>query len=147
MTETLSPPEIRTAQTDAEILSCWEAMYALRPHLIPSEFLATVREMMAGGYLLVYVWAEGKAMAVIGFRFQQFLYNGKHCYIDDLSTLPEARGRGYGSLLLMHVEELARARGLKTVTLDSGFQRKDAHRLYLNHRYVVASLHFSKELA
>jgi GNAT superfamily N-acetyltransferase len=139
-------PEIREAQTDADILACWEVLHALRPHLVQSEFLGTVREMMTGGYRLAYVWKDGKALAAIGFRFQQFLYNGKHIYIDDLSTLPEARGMGFGGMLLDYVEGLARAQGLQTVTLDSGFHRKDAHRLYLNKRYVVASLHFVKEL-
>jgi GNAT superfamily N-acetyltransferase len=139
-------PEIRHAQEEADMLACWDVLHALRPHLVREDYLATMRDMVAGGYHLAYIAVDGKAVAAIGYRHQQFLYNGKHIYIDDLSTLPEARGHGYGGMLLDHVEALARAAGYKTVTLDSGFHRKDAHRLYLNKRYVVASLHFSKEL-
>lgn len=146
MTPASSPPEIRQAQSEADLLACWDVLHALRPHLVREDYLATMRDMVAGGYHLAYIALEGKAVAAIGYRYQQFLYNGKHIYIDDLSTLPEARGLGYGGRLLDHVEALARAAGLKTVTLDSGFHRHDAHRLYLNKRFVIASLHFSKAL-
>jgi GNAT superfamily N-acetyltransferase len=146
MTKTAIQPEIRLASTEADMLACWDVLHALRPHLVEADYLQTMREMMAGGYHLAYVWVEGKAMAAVGYRFQQFLYNGKHIYIDDLSTLPEARGLGYGGLLLDYVEDVAREKGLKIVTLDSGFQRLDAHRLYLNKRYTIASMHFSKQL-
>ncbi len=146
METTATNAEIREPQTAADILACWEVLHALRPHLVQSEFLDTMMEMMAAGYRLAYVWKDGKAVAAIGFRFQQFLFNGKHIYIDDLSTLPEARGMGYGGMLLDYVEDIARQHGFKTVTLDSGFHRHDAHRLYLNKRFVVGSLHFVKTL-
>jgi ribosomal protein S18 acetylase RimI-like enzyme len=37
---------------------------------------------------------------------------GKHFYIDDLSTLPESRGKGYGGMLLDHVIELAKKKDM-----------------------------------
>jgi len=138
--------EIKLAQTDAEILSCREVMLALRPHVPTDQFLFLVKEAMQEGYRLAYIEEGGKAVAAIGFRQLQFLFNGKHFYIDDLSTLPEYRGRGFGGQLLDFVSELARERGFEVITLDSGFQRNDAHRLYLNKGFVVASLHFSKKL-
>ena len=134
--------KVQIAETDEQILKCWDALFALRPHLIEADFLPLIRELQANGYVLAYIESEGKAAAIIGYRYLHFLFNGKHIYIDDLSTLPETRGKGYASALLNFVKNEARSRGLKTVTLDSGHLRYDAHRLYLNQGYKIMSHHF-----
>ena len=138
--------QIQTAKTEADILKCWEVMHALRPHLIKEEFVATISEMITEGYQLAFIEEDGKASAAVGFRYLQYLYNGKHFYIDDLSTLPESRGKGYGGMLLDYVIKLAKEKGFKCVTLDSGYTRLDAHRLYLNKGFVLATHHFYKTL-
>jgi len=137
---------IKTATEDEDILKCWEAMYALRPHLEAGGFLTRIKSMQAEGYCLAFVEENNRAVAAIGFRYLQFLFNGKHIYIDDLSTLPEARGKGYGAALVDHVVELATQKGYNQVTLDSGYQRHDAHRLYLNKGFKLGSHHFVKTL-
>lgn len=137
--------EIQIAQTNQDILKCWKVIHELRPHLEEASFLDLIREMIQEGYQLLFIEGDnGYAVAAIGFRYLQFTYNGKHFYIDDLSTLPEARGKGYGGALLDHVFDLARQKGYGVVTLDSGHQRFDAHRLYLNKGFTIASHHFSK---
>ena len=138
----MSNIKVQIAETDEQILKCWDALYALRPHLIEADFLTLIREIQASGYVLAYVESDGKAAAIIGYRYLHFLTHGKHIYIDDLSTLPEARGKGYGSTLLDFVKNEALQRGLKTVTLDSGHHRYDAHRLYLNEGYKIMAHHF-----
>ncbi|HRI21979.1 MAG TPA: GNAT family N-acetyltransferase [Panacibacter sp.] len=138
--------QIQIAKTEEDILKCWDVMHALRPHLIKGDFVSTVKEMITEGYQLCFIEDNGKAAAVVGFRYLQYLYNGKHFYIDDLSTLPESRGKGYGGLLVDYVVDLAEKKGFKCVTLDSGYTRLDAHRLYLNKGFVLAAHHFSKTL-
>jgi len=105
---------------------------------------ATPEEMIGSGYHLAYIEEDGRAAAAVGYRFLHFLLHGKHIYIDDLTTLPPARKKGYGRALLEHVFAIAAAQGLKFVTLDSGPQRHDAHRLYLNTGFKISSLHFVK---
>ena len=102
---------------------------------------------MAEGYQLVLIEEGGKAVSAIGFRYLQSLYSGKHFYIDDLSTLPESRGKGYAGKLVDYVIELAKQKGYDYVTLDSGYQRFDAHKLYLNKGFILASHHFQKKLS
>ena len=138
--------EIKLCQSETDIQKCWQVLLELRPHLIENEFVPTVKEMISEGYQLAFIEEDGKAVAAIGYRYLQYLYNGKHIYIDDLSTLPAARGKGYAGKLLDYVEAEARAKGYKAVTLDSGYQRLDAHRLYLNKGFVLSSHHFSKTL-
>ena len=138
----MSDIKVQIAETDEQILKCWDALHALRPHLIEADLLPLIREIQTSGYILAYVESNGKAAAIIGYRYLHFLFNGKHIYIDDLSTLPEARGKGYGSALLDFVKNEAQQRGLKNVTLDSGHHRYDAHRLYLKEGYKIMAHHF-----
>ena len=137
---------VKFAQTPDDINKCWEAMYALRPHLEKNEFVALVQELQTTGYHLAFIEKDGKAAGAIGYRYLHFLFCGKHIYIDDLTTLPEYRGQGIGGILLDFVAEEARKNGLKTVTLDSGHQRHAAHRLYLNKGYVISAHHFTLSL-
>ncbi len=129
-----------------EILKCWHVLLALRPHLIKGEFVSTIQQMFTEGYQLAFIEADGIAVAAIGYRYLQYLYNGKHIYIDDLSTLPASRGKGYAAALLEHVEAEAKQKGYKVVALDSGYTRNDAHRLYLKQGYTLVAHHFSKTL-
>jgi GNAT superfamily N-acetyltransferase len=136
--------EIKIATTEEDILKCWDVIFVLRPHLKKEEFVSTVKEMFTEGYQLAYIEEDGKAASAIGFRYLQYLYNGKHIYIDDLVSLPETRGKGYAGMLLDYVADIARSKGYKYVTLDSGHQRHTAHRLYLNKGYSIVAHHFSK---
>ena len=140
--------DIKKASSNEDIQKCKEAILCLRPHLEGNDLKNVLLEMFAEGYELAFIEENDKAIAIIGYRYLQFLYNGKHIYIDDLSTLPAARGKGCGAALLEFVAAEAKAKGYKVVTLDSGVtaQRVDAHRLYFNQGFYISSLHFSKNL-
>jgi GNAT superfamily N-acetyltransferase len=138
--------EIKIASTEEDILKCRDVLLVLRPHLNKEIFVSTIKEMIREGYTLAFIEEDAKAVAAVGFRYLQFLYNGKHFYIDDLSTLPEYRGKGFAGQLLDFVIDKAKESGYKAVTLDSGYQRFDAHRLYLNKGFTLNCHHFSKTI-
>jgi GNAT superfamily N-acetyltransferase len=131
----------------------YEAMSALRPWL-PDEatFVARVDDVQRPeGYRLAAAFEDGRdtAVAVAGFRIGHALAWGrKHLYVDDLSTLAEARGRGHGRALLDWLAEEAAREGCEQLHLDSGLfrERVDAHRLYFNAGYHVGALHFMRIL-
>lgn len=135
--------EIKTAIHDADILKCWKVIYELRPHLKESEFTKTIKRIQNSGYQLVYIEENNMAIAAAGFVIGEKLHRGKHIYIDDLSTLPAYRNKGYGGLLLNWIFELAKKEECKQVHLDSGVQRFDAHRLYLKKGFNISSHHFA----
>jgi GNAT superfamily N-acetyltransferase len=135
--------QIHTATSDAQILACWDVVHALRPHLKPEGFVETIRDQQAEGYHLIYLEHEGRIVSAAGYRRMKMLFSGPIIYIDDLSTLPEARGRGHAGALLDHIFEIARREGLNGVQLDSGHHRHEAHRLYLNKGFKISSHHFA----
>lgn len=140
---------IQFAQTEEELRRCVPALLSLRPQLAAEEVVIRLQQQQAGEqFQIAFVDAGGPAPAVITYRYMNLLFSGKTCYIDDLSTLPEARGKGYAGALLDFVIDQARQTHCQTVSLDSGHgeNRTDAHRLYLNKRFRISSHHFSLSL-
>lgn len=136
---------IETVQNDADILKCRGAIQALRPLLTDDIYTEAVRQTLADNRQIIFI-EDGSpdAAAVAVFETGYNLFRGKYIYIDDLSTLPTQRGKGYAGILLDWIAEYAQNEGFNEIHLDSGVNaaRTDAHRLYLNKRFQVTSLHF-----
>ncbi|GAA3996310.1 GNAT family N-acetyltransferase [Deinococcus rubellus] len=134
-----------------DIRLSYAAMFELRgqrpPLASPESFQAWVSEQASQGYRLAASFdGTGEAQAVCGFRVLNFLYSGRQLYIDDLSTVPAARGRGHARALLAWAEAEARRLGCESLHLDSGVQRFPAHRLYLGTGMDITAHHFARSL-
>jgi len=134
-----------------ETAAAFAAMRALRPHLADErEFVRRVDELQRpqGYRVAAVVQDDGGVSAVAGFRVLEMLAYGRILYVDDLSTLPAARRRGYGRALLEWCAEEAVREGCVALQLDSnvGPERQDAHRLYFNSGMRISSYHFAREL-
>ncbi len=132
--------------TDQEISACFEVMSHLRPHILEEGFVEKVRRQYEGGYKIVYVTEGASVASLAGFRLLETMAWGKILYIDDLITHPCYIKRGYASDILDCICELAKNKLCDEVHLDSGYQRNDGHRLYLNKGFSMTSHHFSKQI-
>ena len=137
---------IHLAESDSRIAACYPVMQLLRPHLQEDEFISRVRAQQSDGYRLALTEVDGVAVAVAGFRLAENLAWGRFLYVDDLVTGQEHRSRGIGSQMLDWLREYARSRGCQQLHLDSGMQRKDAHRFYLREGMEKAGYHFAESL-
>jgi GNAT superfamily N-acetyltransferase len=137
---------IHLASSDQEIAACFPVVHQLRPHLTPDAFLARVRSQQPAGYRLAYLEAGGRPVAVAGFRVSECLASGRFLYVDDLVTLDAERSKGYGARLLAWLLDQARAEGCEGLELDSGIQRKNAHRFYEREGLTIRSYHFEIEI-
>ena len=125
-------------------------MSALRTHYTDeAEFVQRVDEVQRPqGYRIVGAFGGDRCVAVAGFRVIRNLAWHDTLYVDDLSTLPEARGHGHGRALLEWCKEEGRREGCTQFHLDSGVgpEREDAHRLYFNTGLRITSYHFAAPL-
>ena len=137
---------IRIATTDADIAACCPAMRELRPHIAVNQFLTRVRSQENAGYRLAYIQEQGGVVAVAGFRVGENLAWGRFLCVDDLVTLPAHRSKRHGARLLSWLRKYAVKEGCQQMHLDSGIQRKDAHRFYEREGMKVAGFHFSENL-
>jgi len=138
--------QVVLAETEQAIAACFPVIFELRPHLSQETFVARVQAQQTQGYKLAYLEAEGVPAAVAGFRIGNNLAWGRFLYVDDLVTLPEQRSNGYGKKLLAWLNEYAVKEGCAQLHLDSGMQRKDAHRFYEREGVAVTGFHFAQVL-
>jgi GNAT superfamily N-acetyltransferase len=138
---------IRIATTDSEIALCYYVMRELRPHIAEDQFLSRVRSQEKTGYQLALLEQSNSVVAVAGFRVGENLAWGRFLYVDDLITLPAHRSKGFGACLLSWLREFAEKEGCVQMHLDSGIQRKDAHRFYEREGMSMTSLHFVENIA
>ncbi|QUD88222.1 GNAT family N-acetyltransferase [Phenylobacterium montanum] len=75
--------------------------------------------------------ADGKLLGLVHYLFHRSTTMlTPNCYLQDLFTAPEARGRGVGEGLIEAVYDAARAAGLSTVYWQTQETNATARRLY-----------------
>ncbi|MDE2401791.1 MAG: GNAT family N-acetyltransferase [Burkholderiales bacterium] len=132
---------------DQDLQLCFPAFLALRPHL-PSltAFMEQVHRQALQGYQIVALKIDGRIPCVAGFRINEFLAWGRILYIDDLSTVHEARQHGHANMLIDWLIAHGTAQNCTALHLDTGYTRFDAHRLYLRKGFQLSSHHMTLQL-
>lgn len=129
-----------------------DAMLILRPRWKTAEAVVEFIDsrLRPNGYRLAGVFGRSRnaAISVLGFRELWSTAWGHYLYIDDVSTAPTARGKGYADELLQWVIAEARRLDCEGVHLDSGVgdDRAAAHRLYMRNHLRISAHHFSLAL-
>ena len=129
-----------------------DAMRALRPaYEREDDFVAQVDgTQRAEGYRMAAGFVPGReqAVAVAGFRTGNSLAWGHYLYVDDLSTVPDARGRGHAGALLDWLDEEGRRLECDQLHLDSATtpERFAAHRLYHQRGLAIHAHHFARSI-
>lgn len=137
---------IKNAETAEDISKCFEVMQELRPHHTLESFTTTMQQMMLEGYKMLYLEVNNKAVCVAGYRITTTLYDGLIIDFDDLVTGKPERGKGYAGQVFDHLVNIAKARSIKSIHLNSNHQRFDAHRFYLDKRMHIVAHHFRLEI-
>lgn len=128
------------------------AMLELRPRWHTAAAIVDFidNSLRPAGYRLVGVFEgdQPDAVAAAGFREVNALAWGHYLYVDDVSTLPAARGRGCGERLMDWLAEEAARLDCEGLHLDSGVaaDRAPAHRLYMRHKLRISAHHFERAI-
>jgi len=139
--------EIKFAETDQEIESCYPVMAQLRPHVAQQDFLPQVRrQMAASGFQLVYLADGSQIKAVAGIRVAEWFARGMSLDLEDLVSSESERSKGFGGILLDWIINYARERGCTEVRLVSHVTRYRAHQFYLKKGMILDAHFFSMPL-
>ncbi len=131
--------DIVELRSEAERRAVLPILSELYPSLSEERYAALMAEMAADGYRQFAVRHEtGEIVAVAGVAVHVNLY--------DLVVTEGARSKGYGELLLDHVEGVARSEGCETTALACGLEREGALRLYERKGYEKPSYAMRKAL-
>jgi GNAT superfamily N-acetyltransferase len=131
---------------DERLTAVYPVMYELRDELSEEEFRRRYEAGHPLGYRLAALFDGDECRAAAGYRVFTNFVSGLHMYVDDLVTADAWRSHGYGRLLNKYLVELARNEGCASIQLDSGVQRRRAHRFYFRERYTISSFHFVRLL-
>ena len=136
--------ELRSAAERTEVLPILRQLY---PSLDEERYAALLAEMIDDGYRQFALRNEAaEIVALAGVAVHVNLYYGRHLYVYDLVVKEEARSKGYGGLLMDHVEGVARREGCETAALACGLEREGALRLYERRGYQKPSYAMRKAL-
>ncbi|NOX42503.1 MAG: GNAT family N-acetyltransferase [Gammaproteobacteria bacterium] len=137
--------EVEIAKSEQQLIACYPVMAQLRPHLSEQEFISRVKSQMNDGYKLAYITDKNTVVAVAGYRTAINLAWGKFLYVDDLVTDKTRRSCGFGKQLTDWLVQEAKKNKCAELHLDSGLQRKDAHRFYNREELETTGYHFARK--
>jgi GNAT superfamily N-acetyltransferase len=90
---------------------------------------------------------DGRAVGVLVLEFRERLnWPTPEAWIPDFLVTEHEHGRGAGAALFRRAVELARSRGCHRLTLESGSQRRRAHRFYAREGMTDAGKYFIMDL-
>jgi GNAT superfamily N-acetyltransferase len=136
--------ELRSAAERKEALPILRELY---PSLDQRRYTALLGEMIDDGYRQLAVRNEAEEIvALAGVAVHVNLYYGRHLYFYDLVVKEDERSKGYGRLLMDHVEGIARHEGCETAALACDLEREGALRLYEGRGYQKPSYAMRKAL-
>lgn len=135
--------EIKIAESDDEILACYEILSQLRPQIKIENFVFLIRDLMRDqSYKLVFL-KEREIKSVMGIRIGLWLHSGKYLEIEDLVTSRKNRSNGYGGQLFEWAKEYAKQNNCNQVRLVSGVSREQAHKFYQENGMSFEARYFS----
>lgn len=133
------------AKTDEEIMSTYSLMKQLRPHLEEESYISKIKHLQLNyGYELIALSENGVVKAAAGYKICDSLAWGKYLYVDDLITDQASRSRGFAKQIFDWLDDELKKNHCVGMHLDSGFQRHDAHRFYLNRKMRITCHHFER---
>ena len=99
---------------------------------VPDEIYARTWALVLAGETIHGLCAEldGRMVGIAHFLFHPHSWSGEVCYLQDLFTAPEARGKGVATALIDAAAEAARARGVRRFYWLTKEDNKTARALY-----------------
>ncbi len=97
-------------------------------------------------YQLIGAFTDTNLTGVAGAWIATKIWCGRYLEIDNLVVAPTHRSSGIGSLLIGHLEAIARERDCKLLVLDSYTANHPSHRLYHRLGFEIWGFHFIKPI-
>lgn len=103
-----------------------EAELALPEYPPEAQYGYSVEKLITQGVLFFVIWVEGEPAGCGGIQFFEEGYGE----LKRMFVRPQYRGMGLGRQLILHLEEVARQRGIGVVRLETGTLQREAIGVY-----------------
>ncbi|KIL45266.1 GNAT family N-acetyltransferase [Jeotgalibacillus soli] len=88
-----------------------------------------------------YAWIESR-----NYLENAFCKEYKSIYVHQISILETHRKKGYGSILMKEIDQIAKDKGIYLIELDCWFENSDAKDFYKKHHFTKNREFISKQL-
>jgi GNAT superfamily N-acetyltransferase len=142
-------PDVRIQPlAPGDLASAANLLTQLNPETPAALVAERLRTLLAdhSHYELFGAFSAGKLVGVAGAWIATKIWCGRYLEIDNLVVDPGQRSTGVGTLLIQHLEALARQRDCKIIVLDSYAANRSSHRLYHRLGFEIWSFHFIKPI-
>lgn len=102
---------------------------------VSSRELHSRLQALPAGHAVYVAESRSDGIGWIHVLVSHSLISGRRAELGGLAVALHARGMGVGSALLSVAEKWAAQRGVRTIHLRSGSERKEAHGFYLSRGY------------
>lgn len=138
---------IRTI-TPADIPAAVPLLESLNPETPASVVRERLETILADHphYELFGAFAGDKLAGLAGAWIATKIWCGRYLEVDNLVVSEDHRSSGIGSLLMKHLEELAKKQDCKVMVLDSYASNTASHRLYYRLGFEIWGFHFVKPI-
>ncbi|MBX7137033.1 MAG: GNAT family N-acetyltransferase [Oligoflexia bacterium] len=120
---------------------------ALRSGLTLEKFLGSRERMLRDGYHLFGLESGGRIVCVASAVVYPHVTHHSDCWVHDLSTLEEERGKGFGQAIMQEIEKFALTRKCARILVHTSKTRTRAQNFYARHLgYDGYAIVYKKEL-
>lgn len=136
--------EIKFFSTSEEWTLAFPAFESLRPKMTVETFLANRQNCLDGGYQLLGLVVDAKVVCVAGITVRPHVENKMQLEIEDFSTHPVYKRKGYGRQVLEWIVVYAEENKCFRIKIDSGTSREEAHQFYKSIGFEQTGFRFEK---
>ena len=92
------------------------------------------------------LFANGELVGITGGWITMRIYSGKQLEIDNVTIHEKHQSKGYGKILLEHIENWAIANDFLSIELNTYINNYRSHKFYFNKDYKILGFHFQKTI-
>ena len=141
---TLIISELTTKQ---QMLTTYQLVNEMYKNISFADFSCKITEMIKiSNYKMVAGYYQEELVVVSGYWVALMLYCGKYLQLSNFVTSQNQRSKGFGSQVLLYLQEKAITLQCNKIVLDSYIENKKSHSLYQKKNFYVRGLHFIKDL-
>ena len=129
-----------------EIIAVFPVLSHMYPDLTLDEYKTIIPKRLNEGYRMVAVFDGEKCVCAAGFWIGVRFYCGKFMQLDNMVSLPNARSKGAGKLLVDWIKSLAKTEGCNKIILDTYVENFEAHKFFLREGFIIRGYHLNYNL-
>lgn len=129
-----------------DMVAIFPVLSNMYPDLSIEEYKEIIPKRKVEGYRMVGVFDGEKCVCAAGFWVGVRFYCGKFIQLDNMVSMPEARSKGAGKMLVDWIKAVGKTEGCNKIILDTYVENFEAHKFFLREDFLIRGYHLNYNL-